>query len=76
MHNLELIGSCVKELPPGLLTEFPQIPWSSIARMRDRLAHHYLGVDLEIVWAVVGRDLPPLHEAVMALMQTLDDIRE
>lgn len=70
VHNLELIGACVKELPMDLLADYPHIPWSSIARMRDRLAHHYLGLDLEIVWEVVGHDLPPLKEAVVAMLRT------
>ena len=71
VHNLEVIGASVKELPADLLAEYPHIPWSSIARMRDRLAHHYLGLDLEIVWEVVGHDLPPLKEAVVAMLRTL-----
>lgn len=60
----------MKELPVGLLDEFPHIPWSSIARMRDRLAHHYMGVDLEIVRKVVAQDLTPLKEAVVEMLRT------
>jgi uncharacterized protein with HEPN domain len=30
--------------------------------MRDRLIHHYFGVDLEIVWNTVKEDLPILSE--------------
>jgi uncharacterized protein with HEPN domain len=41
--------------------------------MRDRLAHHYLGLDLEIVWEVVNHDLPPLTETVMAMLRTIDE---
>ncbi len=38
VHNLELIGSSVKKLPADLLDDYPHIPWSSMARIRDRLA--------------------------------------
>ncbi len=72
VHHLELIGASVKELPTGLPTSHSDVPWSSIARMRDRLAHHYLDLDLEIVWEVVAHDLPPLKEAVEAILRTLD----
>jgi len=71
VHNLEVIGASVMELPADLLAAYPHIPGSSIARMRDRLAHHYLGLDLEIVWEVVGHDLPPLKEVVVARLRTL-----
>ncbi len=76
VHNLELIGASVKELPADLLAGYPDIPWSSMARMRDRLAHHYLGLDLEIVWEVVGHDLPPLKDAVVALLRTMGQAPE
>ncbi len=75
-HYLELIGACVKELPADVLAEYPHIPWSSIARMRDRLAHHYLDLDLEIVWEVVGHDLPPLKDAVIAMLRTTNQAFE
>ncbi|WP_082343672.1 HepT-like ribonuclease domain-containing protein [Sulfobacillus thermosulfidooxidans] len=71
VHNLELIGASVKQLPAELLASHPNIPWSAIARMRDRLAHHYLGLDLELVWEVVQHDLPPLKDAVIAMLQTI-----
>ena len=38
--------------------------------MRDRVIHNYFGVNLEIIWAVVEKDLPKLRDAVDALMGT------
>lgn len=37
-----------------------RIPWKQIAGTRDRLVHGYFDVDLDIVWAIVSRDLPML----------------
>ena len=76
VHNLELIRASVKELRADLLAAYPDVPWSSMARMRDRGAHHYLGLDWEIVWEVVGHDLPPLKEAVVALLWTMGQAPE
>lgn len=76
VHNLELIGASVKELPPDLLSAYPHIPWSAIARMRDRLAHHYLSLDLEIVWEVVIHDLPPLKAVVVTMLQATPQTSE
>lgn len=72
VHNLEILGESVKQLPPDLLASYPLVEWSMIARMRDRLAHHYLDLDLEIVWEVVQRDLPAVKVAVEAMMRALD----
>ena len=65
------IGQAVKDaqtegLDLGKLQ--PQIPWRSIAGMRDRLAHKYVLLDKALVWAVVERDLPPLRAAVEKIL--------
>jgi ribonuclease HepT-like protein len=41
----------------------PRIPWKQIADLRDRVIHDYFGVNLDIVWAIVEKDLPPLRHA-------------
>lgn len=46
----------------------PEIPWSSVAGMRDRLAHKYWLADAAILWAVVEKDLPPLRLALTKLL--------
>lgn len=47
----------------------PDIPWRSIAGMRDRLAHKYWLLDAAIVWAVVENDLPKLRKAIRLLLK-------
>lgn len=39
--------------------------------MRDKLIHDYFGVNVQLVWDVVERDLPVLYEKVKALLATL-----
>jgi uncharacterized protein with HEPN domain len=65
------IGEAVKALPPDLLSSQPGIPWSQIARMRDRLAHRYFDTDHAILQATVDNDLPELENAVKALAASL-----
>ncbi len=40
--------------------EHPQIPWRSIKNMRNRLAHVYFDIDLEVVWGSATRWIPEL----------------
>ncbi len=66
------IGEAVKKLPPNLLATEPQIPWHSIARMRDRLIHGYFAVDYELVWDVVTSRIPDLRAATRRLLDAAE----
>lgn len=60
MRRLEIIGEAAKCLPPSFLANHKGIPWQDIAGMRDKLIHHYFGVNLGRVWEVLTKDLPDL----------------
>jgi uncharacterized protein with HEPN domain len=64
IRNLEIIGEAVKNLPAELTDKYPEIPWKNIAGMRDRLIHHYFGVNLKMVWGVVENRLEDLNQVV------------
>ena len=40
--------------------QFPEIYWSQIVGMRNRLIHGYIAVDYDVLWDVVHDDLPEL----------------
>lgn len=68
VRNLEVAGEAAKQLSEEARAASPGVPWREVAGMRDKLIHHYFGVDLETVWEVVERDLEPLREAVARLL--------
>lgn len=55
------IGEAAKNIEPDLLASFPAVRWRAIARMRDRLAHHYFDTDHAVVDYVVREELTPLR---------------
>lgn len=61
VRNLEIIGEAARRMPAEFVTAHPDIPWQQIAGLRNRIVHEYFGLDLEIVWQIVGRDLPQLR---------------
>jgi uncharacterized protein with HEPN domain len=72
IRNIEIIGEAARNfgrVAPELAMAHAHIPWRSITGMRNRLTHGYFGVDLESVWATARNDLPPLREALRALLE-------
>lgn len=51
----------------------PQIPWASMRGMRNRMAHGYFAVDLNIVWDTVQSSLPNLQSHVAAALEKLKE---
>lgn len=58
VRNLEIMGEATKSLPGEIRNKYPQIPWKELAGVRDRLIHLYFGVNYDIVWDIVKKELP------------------
>ena len=59
IRALEIIGEAVKNFPQPIRTDHLNIPWKSMAGMRDKLIHSYFGVRLELIWNIITKFLPP-----------------
>ena len=46
VRNLEIIGEAAKGVSDGLTRKYSNIPWKKLSGVRDRLIHHYFGVNL------------------------------
>ena len=70
-RSLEIIGEAVKNLPEDFKVKYSQVNWKSYAGLRDRLIHHYFGVDYGIVWDVVKNEAPALKEKISKIIEVL-----
>lgn len=62
------IGEATKAIDGTLLATEPAVPWSSIAGMRDRLAHHYFAASRAVVARTVESDLVELEQAASRIL--------
>jgi uncharacterized protein with HEPN domain len=67
-HLIQMIGEAARRVSPETQGALPQIPWSEIIGMRHKIVHDYLGVDYDIVWAVVNGDLPYLAQELQRVV--------
>ena len=58
IRRLEIIGEAVKNLPADFKKNYPDVPWQKISGLRDKLIHGYFGIDLELVWEIIKKNLP------------------
>ena len=65
----EIIGEAVSNLPKSFRKLYPRVPWREIVGTRDKMIHHYFGVNLDIVWDIIKKDLPKLKEQIEKILK-------
>lgn len=58
------MGESIKKIPKVWKDSEPQIEWEKISGFRNRLAHEYLSIDLNLIWNIVTNYLPDLERAI------------
>jgi len=71
IRRIEIIGEAVKNIPDDFKETYPKIPWKQIVGMRDILIHQYFGIDLNLTWEVVEKDLPELKKHIINIKEEL-----
>jgi uncharacterized protein with HEPN domain len=68
--NLIVIGEAATKVMDGyaeFAEQHRQVPWRSMRGMRNRIAHGYFDINLDVVWDTVQTALPELLEQLRAL---------
>jgi len=70
-----IIGEEIKRIDKysdkQLLSEYPSIPWKRVMGMRDRIAHGYFQIDIDIVFDALKSEIPPLLEVIKQMKNDL-----
>jgi uncharacterized protein with HEPN domain len=72
LYHLQIVGEAASAWAPALRGRFPEVPWGQIIGMRNVLVHQYFGIDLDLVWSAVKKELPVLREQVRSILSHLD----
>ena len=69
IRSLEIIGEATKNLSLKLRETHSEINWRELAGLRDKLIHHYFGVNWERVWDVIKNIIPELKDTLKKILE-------
>ena len=64
---VEIVGEAASRVGKETRDAHPELPWTQIVAMRNRLVHGYFAIRLDVLWQTVQDDLP----ALIALLEPL-----
>lgn len=68
VRHLQLIGEAARGLPAEFRQGVPGVPWDKVIGMRHVLVHDYFGIDLNLIWDAVEKDIPALKNEIVKLL--------
>lgn len=67
IRSIEVIGEAAKNIGSDLRDNNPSIMWFEIIGARDKMIHHYFGIDLNIIWDIAKINSPDLKIMLLNL---------
>ena len=67
LRNLQVMAESTQKLTSELKATYPSVPWKKLSGFRNVVAHNYLGLNMERIWAVVKKEVPLLKSQVLKL---------
>ena len=71
IRTIQVIGEAanrIQKVAPEFVTNHPEIPWSQMRGIRNKVVHDYFDVAWDVVWNTVREDFPPLLEQISSLL--------
>jgi len=71
IRSIEVIGEAVKNIPENIKEKYKKVRWKDIAGTRDKLTHHYFGVDIGLIWGLAKENLIELKKQMLEIKREL-----
>ncbi len=75
-RSFEIIGEASKNISDSIKEKYPEVSWRDLIDMRNKISHHYFGVDFVVIWDTIFQDLPPLKVLISEIVRELKDERD
>jgi len=71
IRNFEIIGEAANRIPDEIRDKFQLVNWHRIRGFRNRIVHDYMGIDYEIVWEIIEKDLEELKNRIQEIKDSI-----
>jgi len=69
VRNLEIIGEASKYIPEEIKQKYQDVDWKGVIGLRNRIAHEYFEISLDIVWHIVKEEFPLLKKQMKQVLE-------
>ena len=71
MYDLIVLGEAANNISASFAAAHPEVEWPDIAGLRHKLVHDYAGVNFDILWNVISKDIPKLLPKIKSIHDAL-----
>ena len=71
VRRIEMISETIKNLSVSLKNKYKDNPWENLAIIKTKIADQYFGVDFNIIWEVLKKDIPLLKENILKIREDI-----
>lgn len=70
-RRFEIIGESSKKIPKNIRDKYNEIPWRQMSDLRNILIHEYFGVNLDMVWNIIEKELSNLAFNIKKIIEDI-----
>ncbi len=67
VRRIEIISEAVKNLSDNIKNNYNEFDWKKLETIRDRITNKYFGVDFNLIWEIIKKDIPILKEQILKI---------
>lgn len=71
IKQLEIIGEAANHISNKIKEEYPEVEWREIIGLRNILIHEYFGIDENVIWGIISKDLPVVKRQISKILDEL-----
>ncbi|MEK6895270.1 MAG: DUF86 domain-containing protein [Nanoarchaeota archaeon] len=72
VREIEIIGEASKNISNKTKDMHQEVKWKEIVGTRDKMIHHYFGIDITLIWEIIKKDIPILEKQMQGIKEELD----